>query len=169
MVQIIHEAQLRLRDQIQQSDAEITLQEVAAWPTAMGYAPWVEEVWANYLSHALKYGGKPPRIEIGASSQAGGMVRFWVRDHGPGLSPEDQSRLFTPFTRLDQVRAQGHGLGLSIVQRIARSWGVRWGSKASLGRAAPSISRCRLLNLTSRPPLHKAKRGSKVKGSAQHG
>lgn len=84
---------------------------------AMGYSPWVEEVWVNYLSNALKYGGQPPRIELGATEQEG-MVRFWVRDYGPGIAPEDQTRLFTPFTRLDQVTTKGHGLGLSVVQRI---------------------------------------------------
>jgi signal transduction histidine kinase len=51
------------------------------------------------------------------------MVRFWVRDNGPGLSPEEQKRLFVPFTQLAQVRVKGHGLGLSIVQRIVEKLG----------------------------------------------
>ncbi len=46
------------------------------------------------------------------------MARFWIQDNGPGLAPDDLARLFTPFTRLNQVRAKGHGLGLSIVRRI---------------------------------------------------
>jgi signal transduction histidine kinase len=46
------------------------------------------------------------------------MVRFWVRDNGRGLTPEQQSKLFVPFTRLNQVQVAGHGLGLSIVHRI---------------------------------------------------
>ena len=46
------------------------------------------------------------------------MVRFWVRDNGIGIKAEDQARLFTPFTRFDQVRTKGHGLGLSIVKKI---------------------------------------------------
>jgi two-component system sensor histidine kinase/response regulator len=55
-------------------------------------------------------------------------VRFWVRDNGHGISPEDQARLFTPFTRLSQVKVRGHGLGLSIVQRIVE----RLGGEASV-------------------------------------
>jgi two-component system sensor histidine kinase/response regulator len=51
------------------------------------------------------------------------LVRFWVRDNGPGIATEDQSRLFTPFTRLDPVQAKGHGLGLSIGRRIAEKLG----------------------------------------------
>ena len=89
------------------------------WPTAIGYAPWVEEMWANYISNAFKYGGKTPQIELGADSEKNGMIRFWVRDNGPGLSKESQEQLFTAFTRLHREQADGHGLGLSIVQQIA--------------------------------------------------
>jgi signal transduction histidine kinase len=45
-------------------------------------------------------------------------VQFWVRDNGAGLTPEEQARLFTPFTRLNELKVKGHGLGLSIVRRI---------------------------------------------------
>jgi len=75
------------------------------WPVALGYGPWVEEVWVNYLSNAIKYGGQPPRVELGATVQVDGMVCFWVRDNGRGLTPEEQARLFTPFTHFGQVSA----------------------------------------------------------------
>jgi signal transduction histidine kinase len=55
---------------------------------------------------------------VGASIVENGMVRFWIRDNGPGLTEEQQASLFVPFTQLAQVRVGGHGLGLSIVQRI---------------------------------------------------
>ena len=55
------------------------------------------------------------------------MTRFWVRDNGPGIPSEAQSRLFTPFTRLDQVSVQGHGLGLSISRRIVEKLGGQVG------------------------------------------
>jgi two-component system, sensor histidine kinase and response regulator len=90
----------------------------AEWPRVWGYAPWIEEVWVNYLSNGLKYGGQPPRLELGADQLTEEVVRFWVRDNGPGIPAESQALLFTEFTRLDRVRAKGHGLGLSIVRRI---------------------------------------------------
>jgi signal transduction histidine kinase len=74
-------------------------------------------VWANYLSNAVKYGGRPPHLEVQATA-VDGVARFGVQDNGVGLSAEEQARLFAPFTRLHQVRISGHGLGLSIVQRI---------------------------------------------------
>jgi PAS domain S-box-containing protein len=121
MGSVVAEAQSRLVDLVDEHQAEISLPD--SWPVALGHGPWVEEVWANYLSNGIKYGGRPPRIELGATNTEDGMVRFWVRDNGPGLSQEQQSRLFVPFTQLAQVRVGGHGLGLSIVQRIVQKLG----------------------------------------------
>lgn len=112
------------------------------WPVAKGYGPWVKEVWINYLSNGLKYGGRPPRLEFGAdkmpstleenalpplaTADRGRFIRFWVRDNGAGLPPEAQTRLFTPFTRL-QKRVEGYGLGLSIVKQIVEKLGGQVG------------------------------------------
>ena len=116
MTAIVTEVQQRLAHMIETSNCEFILP--ASWPVALGYAPWVEEVWANYISNAIKYGGQPLRVELGATPQASGVVRFWVRDNGAGLTPEEQARLFIPFTQLSRIRGEGHGLGLSIVRRI---------------------------------------------------
>ena len=129
---IVAETQGRLAYLIEEYQAEIVLPE--SWPIASGYGPWIEEVWTNYLSNAIKYGGRPPRVELGATEQADGFVRFWVRDNGPGLAPEEQARLFTPFTRLHQVHAKGHGLGLSIVQRIMEKLGGQVGVESQVGQ-----------------------------------
>jgi len=121
MAAIVDEAQQRLFDMINENQAQITQPE--HWPVALGYAPWIEEVWANYISNAIKYGNSPPHIELGATPQSNGTVCFWIKDNGAGLTPEEQARLFTPFTRLSEARAQGHGLGLSIVRRIIEKLG----------------------------------------------
>ena len=134
MASIVTGAQRRLGDMIEKHQAEISLP--PAWPRALGYAPWVEEVWANYMSNAIKYGGQPPRVELGADWQSDGTVRFWVRDNGQGIAPEDQARLFTPFTRLDQVRARGHGLGLSIVRRIVEKLGGQVGVESGIDQGS---------------------------------
>ncbi len=134
MADIVAEAQQRLDYMIEEHEAEIILPKT--WPVALGYGPWIEEVWANYISNAIKYGGQPLHIELGADSQESGTIRFWIHDNGPGLTPEEQSRLFTPFTRLDQVRAKGHGLGLSIVQRIVRKLGGQVGVESKVGRGS---------------------------------
>lgn len=116
MTQIVSEVEVRLQHMIEQYQAQIT--SPASWPPALGYAPWIEEVWANYITNAIKYGGIPPRITLGYDLSQPGQVRFWAQDNGDGIPVEQQMRLFSAFTRLEQARASGHGLGLSIVKRI---------------------------------------------------
>ncbi len=125
MAAIVAEAQQRLIYMIEEYQAQIILPD--DWPEAWGYAPWIEEVWTNYMSNAIKYGGRPPSIKLGAAVEADNMVRFWVQDNGPGLSLEQRAQLFTPFTQLGKVRATGHGLGLSIVRRIVEKLGGKVG------------------------------------------
>lgn len=122
---IVAKAQDRLAFMTENYQGQLRLP--AQWPTAVGYAPWIEEVWVNYISNGLKYGGQPPQMELGADVQPEGMVRFWVRDNGPGLSAEKQAVLFTEFVRLNEVRVEGFGLGLSIVRRIMDKLGGRVG------------------------------------------
>ena len=158
MAAIVDEVQHRLIHDIAEKMPEIILPET--WPAALGYAPWVEEIWTNYISNAIKYGGDPPRIELGYTlldyripvedwvsplspdtlrSQIGNphsRIVFWLHDNGQGLTPEEQARLFTPFTRLNQVRAKGYGLGLSIVRRIAERLGGEVGVESVVGQGS---------------------------------
>jgi signal transduction histidine kinase len=131
MAEIVSEVLNRLAYQIELHQAEIVVPE--SWPVALGYSTWIEEVWVNYISNAIKYGGRPPRVELGATDGADGTVRFWVRDNGYGLTRDEQARLFTPFTRLDKVSATGHGLGLSIVRRIMEKLGGKAGVESKVG------------------------------------
>jgi signal transduction histidine kinase len=116
MGSVVGEVLQRLAPMIEEYEAEIVLPD--NWLASKGYASWVEEVWMNYLSNAIKYGGRPPQVVLGAEDTGNDVIHYWVRDNGPGLTQEAQERLFTPFERLDQVSLEGHGLGLSIVQRI---------------------------------------------------
>ena len=106
------------------SDTKVKIIQPQSWPVAMGYAPWIEEIWANYIGNAIKYGGKPPVVELGVDQQQG-YLRFWVKDNGDGLSEEEQASLFQDFSRLEKHASghEGHGLGLSIVRRIADKLG----------------------------------------------
>ncbi len=121
MNKIVEEVEKRLAPTIGRANAEII--KPSGWPDAWGHGVWIEEVWVNYIANAIKYGGEPPRVELGASVIDDEHVRFWVRDNGAGLSQDEQDQLFAPFTRLNKARAIGHGLGLSIVKRIAEKLG----------------------------------------------
>ncbi|MEW5871733.1 MAG: hybrid sensor histidine kinase/response regulator [Chloroflexota bacterium] len=142
MRSIVSEALQSLALLKQQFHAEIIVP--ANWPSALGYAPWLEEVWVNYISNAIKYGGNPekgisPLIELGfdeAVISPAGHIRFWVHDNGSGLSLEQQQQLFTPFERLHNLRAKGHGLGLSIVRRIIEKLGGQVGLESAPGQGS---------------------------------
>lgn len=121
MEHIIDEALQRLDNLILETQAKIKTPET--WPTVNSYGPWIEEVWINYISNALKYGGRTPRIELGAEEHSNGQVRFWVRDYGQGMTATQQARAFKQFTRFNPAKVQGHGLGLSISQRIIEKLG----------------------------------------------
>ena len=103
---------------------------------AKGHAGWIEEIWVNYINNALEHGGQAVRIDLGADTQPDGMIRFWVRDNGPGIPYDNQEKLFTPFTRMAQVQTKGQGLGLSIVRRIADKLGGQVGVESDPGRGS---------------------------------
>jgi two-component system, sensor histidine kinase and response regulator len=134
MAGVVANIRKRLGYMIQECQAQIELPE--AWPVAFGYAPWIEEVWANYLSNAIKHGGQPPRVELGASPPPDGLVRFWTRDNGPGVPPKARARLFKPFSRIDHIHNPGHGLGLSIVYQIVDKLGGQVGMESELGQGS---------------------------------
>lgn len=134
MNDLMQDLQLRLAPEIRASGAQLELP--ASWPTINSYPPWIEEIWANYLSNAIKYGGQPPRIQIGYDEPAEGKLRFWVRDNGKGLTAEEQAQLFTPFNRIGGSRAEGHGLGLTIVQRIAEKLDGEVGVESKVGEGS---------------------------------
>lgn len=134
MKPIVEEAIARLSYLIDEHDAEIIL--TGDWPPALGYAAWVEEVWVNYISNAIRYGGTPPRLELCGVLRLDGYAFYWVQDSGPGISYEQQSQLFMPFQRLSQVDTKGHGLGLSIVRQIVEKLGGEVGVESEPGEGS---------------------------------
>ncbi len=99
----------------------------------------MEEVWANYLSNALKYGRvslAELRIELGFDEQPDHFIRFWVRDWGPGVPEEEQADRFKAVGVHSKVRATGHGLGLSIVRMIVEKMGSHVGAESAPGEGS---------------------------------
>jgi len=134
MAHIVDDVLYRMAYMIQESDAAISLPD--HWPAALGYGPWIEEVWINYIGNGIKYGGDPPHLRLGAKRGENEMVRFWIQDDGQGLTPEEQERLFIPFTQLKQVQTTGYGLGLSIVRRIVEKLGGRVWVESEVGEGS---------------------------------
>ena len=79
----------------------------------------------NLISNAIKYSPRGGTIEV-SMQKRGAEVVLDVRDHGPGLLPEDSARLFGRFQRLSAKPTGGEastGLGLSIARKIVELHG----------------------------------------------
>lgn len=83
----------------------------------------LHELMANLVDNALRY--TPPKGVVTVSvRQAERRVILGVEDNGPGIPPEDRTRVFERFFRLHEDGTAGCGLGLSIVQEIAHTLGA---------------------------------------------
>jgi len=75
---------------------------------------------SNLVGNAIKY-AKAGDITLAARCDASGDLLISVSDQGPGLAPEAAGQVFEPYERASATRhVNGHGLGLSVVRRIAR-------------------------------------------------
>jgi signal transduction histidine kinase len=83
----------------------------------------VRQTVGHLLRNALQAGSPEGgvRIEVGAR-QTENVVELWVRDNGPGLSVEQQQKLFEPFACRDNA-LPGLGLGLVLARQLAENWG----------------------------------------------
>ena len=96
-------------------------------PAAVGDRVLLEQVWANYLSNAVKFSGRRehPVVEVGAISEEKEHIYF-VRDNGAGFDPRYTAKLFGVFQRLhDASDFAGTGVGLALVSRIISRHGGR--------------------------------------------
>lgn len=97
------------------------------WPKVSGISKWVNVIWWNLISNALKHGGTGVHVRIGWQPEGEGVL-FSVTDNGTGVTPMIEPGLFRSF---DQLHAtQTAGLGLSIVQRLTLLQGGRCAYKS---------------------------------------
>ncbi len=95
----------------------------------------VSQAIANFLDNALKYAEGGTRIELKVVPGARGKAELSVTDDGPGVDPDDRSRILERYVRLEKSRTTpGSGLGLSLVAAIAQAHGA----KITLQDANPS-------------------------------
>jgi signal transduction histidine kinase len=143
--QSIDEALKRLEYNIETHGVQVSKPD--NWPSVFGYAPWITEVWVNYINNAIKYGGNQaqqikPIVELGydkpkiCQSTNSEHIRFWVKDNGMGIAKENVGTLFQEFTRLQTTENEGHGLGLSIVKLVVDKFGGTVGVESEIGKGS---------------------------------
>lgn len=97
------------------------------------YRQGLAQVLNNFTRNALKFTGKGS-VTIGFR-RIPGHIRFYVRDTGIGIAPEDRERIFERFVKLDTF-TQGTGLGLSICKSIAEQLGGSVGVDSVTGEGS---------------------------------
>jgi signal transduction histidine kinase/ActR/RegA family two-component response regulator len=97
----------------------------------------LRQVLLNLLSNAIKY-NRPGGVVVVEVEPAGQQLEFRVRDSGPGLSPDEQQRLFMPFERLSAGRtaSDGTGIGLALSRQLVEAMGGRIGVLSEPGQGS---------------------------------
>jgi len=107
--------------------------------TANGDVNRLDQVLANLVDNAIKYGRAEGRVTIGGKKLDDGALEIFVRDDGPGIPAESLTRVFERFYRVDKARSRdqgGTGLGLSIVKHIVQAHGGEVRCESKLGEGA---------------------------------
>jgi signal transduction histidine kinase len=105
---------------------------VRSWPSNLpslvGDGDRLSQVFINLIDNALRHSPTGGQVEVTAKAVDGG-VKVMVSDHGPGISPQAQERIFERFYKIDKARASGEGsgsgLGLAISREIVSAHGGR--------------------------------------------
>jgi len=123
MGDVVQAALSRLETDIQRREAHIETPD--SWPNVSGVESWLQAIWVNFLSNALKYGGNPPEVRLfwEPLEDRPGWVMFGVEDNGAGLPVGASENLFKEFSRSGHEKEEGHGIGLSICRRIVQQLG----------------------------------------------
>lgn len=91
-------------------------------------------VFSNFLSNAFKYSYRNTEIVLVAQTLNNDFVRFSVINSGPGLTEEEQARVFDKFYRSPGHKGEGAGLGLSIARQIVQAHDGRIGVLSELSK-----------------------------------
>ncbi|OAI13499.1 MULTISPECIES: ATP-binding protein [Methylomonas] len=98
----------------------------------------IRQILINLINNAVKFtehGGVTMRL--GAKNNARYHLLIEVEDTGPGIAPEDRSRLFEPFVQLGEADAQhGTGLGLAITRQLVQMMGGSISVESSVGKGS---------------------------------
>lgn len=99
----------------------------------------LELALVNLLDNAIKYGQEGGRIELTVGMRGARTLEIRLTDHGQGIPKEEQRRIFERFVRgkgAREGRVRGSGIGLALVQHIARSHGGQVWVESEVGKGA---------------------------------
>lgn len=101
-------------------------------PSLFADSERLAQIFSNLLSNAVKFTSSEGQIKVQAKTIKNN-VEFSISDNGPGISPEDQERLFERFWQTEKSKKLGTGLGLSICKELVLAHGGKIWFESKLG------------------------------------
>jgi signal transduction histidine kinase len=105
-------------------------------PDVRADRPRAVQLLSNFIANAIKFSPDEAPILVRAERAAADRVRLSVRDHGPGIAPDDQPRLFERYFQATRLLRAGSGLGLFIAKGIADAHGAEIGVDTAVGHGS---------------------------------
>jgi signal transduction histidine kinase len=125
---VLRGALARLEPQLVQCSAEVDYSEL---PSVQGSPDRLMQLFVELVGNALTHrGDDAPRIRIGSSPHPDGVLMS-VSDKGPGVDPDDRTRIFQPF---EHLHGDGPGLGLAACRAIVEAHGGKIWAESAEGR-----------------------------------
>ncbi len=132
----VTEALMLSEGNISKKRISITTDFQTVLPRVLGDGRGIKQMAINIVSNAVKFTPKGGKIAIGAARQSDGAMKFYVRDNGPGMPPDEVRHALDAFTRgrdATHKAIEGSGLGLSIVNGIMQLHGGRIDIESMVG------------------------------------
>ena len=129
---LLEEVRRATRDQSEQRQIPVDVDIQPGAEVVMADPDRIDLALTNLVANAVRH-GPPGRPVVVRAMRGDGGVRIEVRDDGPGILPEHQSRLFEKFYRIPGSGPGGAGLGLSIVRDVVEAHGGKVGVQSAPG------------------------------------
>ncbi len=126
--EVIRDTVETFRPRLEHQGFRVDLDVPEELPPVQGDASALSHCLLNLLDNALKYSKQGREVRVAAEARADGTVAVSVTDHGIGIAPGDQQRIFEKFVRVETGLVhdvKGTGLGLSLVDQVMRAHGGR--------------------------------------------
>jgi signal transduction histidine kinase len=134
--QLIEDAAAREKEFVVSRGRELKVETEAHLPRVEVSRPRINQVFANFISNAVKYSPSGSTITLSAKREGARNVRFSVKDEGSGVPKDLRRRIFDKFFRVAESGDEGAGLGLSIAREIVLAHGGNIGVESEEGKGS---------------------------------
>jgi signal transduction histidine kinase len=134
--QLLNNVVEREKELVSSRGLEMKIEVEPQLPAVEASIPRIDQVFANFVSNAVKYSPANGVITLSVKRDGAKSVRFAVKDEGPGVPANLRARIFEKFFRANDGSDHGVGLGLSIAREIVVAHGGTIGVEGEKGKGS---------------------------------